>query len=341
MKMSEFKYNLPEEKIAKYPPLERGTTKLLVLDRETGSVKHDNYADVLEYIQKEDIVVLNETKVEKRRIFFQSKKGRVHEILFLNHLGNGDWDCLVKGARYVRAGDILSSDDGKISVEVMQRSGDGFIIHPLCKGGAQEIFDEFGHTPIPPYMKRKDTADDYIRYNTVFGRLDGSVASPTASLNLTEELLQRIEKRGITIVKLELKVGWGTFAPIREEDIEDHQIHEEEITLTSGSANAINLVKKQGGKVWAFGTTVARALESCSDEEGYLKAYSGTTNLYIYPGYKWRVVNHLVTNFHMPDSSLILLVSSFAGKELIQKAYKIALENDYKFLSYGDSMLII
>jgi S-adenosylmethionine:tRNA ribosyltransferase-isomerase len=226
-------------------------------------------------------------------------------------------------------------------LQIVKKSEKGVIVKLLSDLNPKEVFEKAGHTPIPPYMKRDDTEEDFERYNTVFGKYFGSVASPTASLNLTEDLLEKIKKKGIKIAKVELKVGWGTFAPVREENIEDHEIHEEEISLSLTSADIINETIKNGGDVWVFGTTVARLLESCATKDGFVEAYEGSTNLYIYPGYEWKIVNHLITNFHMPDSSLILLVSSFAGKELIKKAYDEALENEYMLLSYGDSMLII
>ncbi len=337
--MSDFKYNLPEEKIAQFPPKERGTSKLLVLDRESGKIGHKRYFNVLEYIKSGDVVVLNETKVEKRRTFFLRETGKRVEILFLNHTEDRKWYCLVRGARFLNEGEILHDEyDGNIKVRVSSRLDNGFLIEPYL-GDAEDIFNKVGHTPIPPYMKRSDTPEDYLRYNTTFARLNGSVAAPTASLNLTSEILEEMQSKGVKIVKVELKIGWGTFAPIREENIEEHSIHEEEINITKETADIINEAKSSGHDIWAFGTTVARTLESCNSPR--VCEYSGLTKLYIYPGYKWRVVDHLVTNFHMPDSSLILLVSSFAGKENIKRAYEEALENDYKFLSYGDSMLII
>jgi len=339
--MSEFTYNLPEERIAKFPPKERGTTKLLIVDRKNKKLEHRNYFNIPEYIKEGDVIVLNETKVEKRRTYFITAKGRRLEILFLNRIGDGRWYCLIKGARYVHIEDILTAEeDENIRIQVSERSGDGFLVTSLNESG-EEIFDKVGHTPIPPYLKRTDTPDDYSRYNTIFARILGSVAAPTASLNLTDEILAQIQQKGAKIAKVELKVGWGTFAPIREENIEDHEIHKEEICISADSASMINEAKKAGKKIWAFGTTVARTLESVSDEKGLVHEYSGETNLYIYPGYTWKCVDHLTTNFHMPDSSLMLLVSSFAGKDLIKKAYQEALEKDYKFLSYGDSMLIL
>jgi len=341
MKMSDFTYNLPEEKIAKFPPSKRGTTKLLVADRKSGEMIDQKYSDIPKYLQKGDIVVLNETKVEKRRTFFKTSSGRKVEILFLNKVEDGQWYCLIGGSKHTKEGDILTSyEDENINVEVGKKEGDGFFVYPKGLSG-EEIFTKVGHTPIPPYMKRNDTQEDYVRYNTVFARMGDSVAAPTASLNLTKEILKEIKDKGCQQTFIELQVGWGTFAPVREENIEDHKLHTEKITVSKKTVESINTVRKNGGKVWAFGTTVARTLESVSDENGFVSEYSGDTNLYIYPGYKWKCVDHLITNFHMPDSSLILLVSSFAGKDLIQKAYSHALTNDYKFLSYGDSMLIL
>ena len=342
MKMSEFTYNLPEERIAKFPPKERGTTKLLVLDRKERSITHRKYSDCVEYIKEGDVVVLNETKVEKRRTYFLDNKERTHEVLFLNQQQDGNWFCLIKKSKQLNEKDILINLVCKeIQLQIVKKSEKGVIVKLLSDLNPKEVFEKAGHTPIPPYMKRDDTEEDFERYNTVFGKYFGSVASPTASLNLTEDLLEKIKKKGIKIAKVELKVGWGTFAPVREENIEDHEIHEEEISLSLTSADIINETIKNGGDVWVFGTTVARLLESCATKDGFVEAYEGSTNLYIYPGYEWKIVNHLITNFHMPDSSLILLVSSFAGKELIKKAYDEALENEYMLLSYGDSMLII
>lgn len=338
MKMSEFKYNLPQEKIAKFPPKKRGTTKLLVLDRKTGDILHNTYSDIVEYIKEGDVIVLNETKVEKRRTFFQTEKGRELEVLFLNHTEDGNWYCLIKGGRYVEDGDILK--DGEIEIQIVGRKDNGFLVKPLNME-AEDIFKNVGHTPIPPYMKRKDNSDDYIRYNTVFARLEGSVAAPTASLNLTSEILAQIQKKGVKIAKIELEVGWGTFAPVREENIEDHKIHSEKISVGKDTVEMVNEARKNGKNIWAFGTTVTRTLESVSDEDGFIHEFEGNTDLYIYPGYKWKCVDHMVTNFHMPDSSLLLLVSSFAGTQLTKRVYDEALEKDYKFLSYGDSMLVI
>ncbi len=336
MKRSEFTYNLPKELIAKYPPKERGHSNLLVLDRKTGDITHDKYFNLPNYIKEGDVVVLNETKVLNCRTFFLTARGQRVEVLFLEERGEEAWYCLIGRAKRVRIGDVLQCEE--ITVEILSREGDGFVVK-FDKGSSVELFSKYGHTPLPPYMKRDDEQEDKERYNTVFSSIPGAVAAPTASLNLTEEILGEMEKRGARICKIELRVGWGTFSPVREENIEQHVIHKEYINVSKDSVECINQCK---GRVWAFGTTVARAVESAySKESKRVEPYSGDTDLYIYPGYNWEVIDTLVTNFHMPDSSLILLVSSFGGKENIQRAYEEAIRGGrYKFLSYGDSMLI-
>ena len=345
MKISEFEYNLPEKLIAQYPPKERGTSNLLVLDGVNNKMKDMKYYDIPKFIKAGDVVVLNETKVLNSRTYFLSPSNKRVEVLFLENLEEDTWFVLIGRAKNVNIGDILKneiSDDVKILVK--ERKENGFLIK-FVDGTSDELFKNYGHTPLPPYMKRGDEESDKVRYNTVFSEVPGSVAAPTASLNLTNEILRDIQKNGAEIAKIELKVGWGTFAPIREEDVEDHVIHEEYISVREETAERINKAIREGKRIWAFGTTVARTLESVAylDKESgkYLvSAFEGKTDLYIYPGYEWKIVNILVTNFHMPDSSLILLVSSFAGKDNIKKAYDHAINKEYKFLSYGDSMLI-
>lgn len=345
MKIDEFKYNLPEELIAQFPPKERGTTNLLVLDKESEQIEDRKYYNIPGYIKQGDVVVLNETKVLNSRTYFVTPKGKKVEVLFLEEQSEGNWFALIGRARNVKFGDILVNDKGEdIEVLVKERKDNGFIV-VFKNGKASVLFDKYGHTPLPPYMRREDLESDKERYNTVFSNVPGAVAAPTASLNLTEKIIDRIKKKGAKVVKIDLRVGWGTFAPIREENIEDHEIHREHIDITEDTVSAINEAIMNGANVWSFGTTVARTLESVAymDKKSgkYLvKSYSGYTDLYIYPGYEWKIVDTLVTNFHMPDSSLILLVSSFAGQENIKKAYAHAIKNKYKFLSYGDSMLV-
>jgi S-adenosylmethionine:tRNA ribosyltransferase-isomerase len=267
-------------------------------------------------------------------------KGREVEVLFLNK-EDDNWFCLIGGGRYVNDGDILiAKDNENIKIKVLSKKHRGYLIQILGNISSFKIFDTIGHTPLPPYMKRKDQKEDQVRYNTIFSKIPGSSAAPTASLNLTDEIIKNIKKKGAKILKIELQVGWGTFAPIREENIEDHKIHEEYINISKKIVETINKAKSSGKEVWAFGTTVVRALETASSG-GKLEPYSGKTNLYIYPGYQFKTVDHLVTNFHQPDSTLILLVSAFIGIDATKKLYNIALEKNYKFLSYGDSMLIL
>jgi len=335
MKISEFKYNLTDDLIAKYPPKERGTSNLLVLDRENGNIEHRGYLNIPEYIKEGDIVVLNKTKVLSCRTYFLNSKGKRVEVLFLENRGKNQWFCLIGRAKDVKSNELLFCNEFNILID--SREDNGFLV-TFVNGDAYALFEKYGHTPLPPYMRRDDESDDKERYNTVFSSTPGAVAAPTASLNLTNEILEDIKKRGARILEIELRIGWGTFAPVREENIEDHKIHEEYIHVSKVVIDEINRCR---GRVWAFGTTVARALESCySKKEGKLVEYKGLTNLYIYPGYEWKIVDVLVTNFHMPDSSLILLVSSFGGKENIKKGYNEAIDKGYKFLSYGDSMLI-
>jgi len=345
MKIDEFKYNLPEELIAQFPPEKRGTTNLLVLDKVNGRLEDRKYYNIPDYINEDDVVVLNETKVLNSRTYFLTPKEKRVEVLFLEDIFKGRWLVLIGRARNVRIGDVLvNEEDQNTKVVVKERKENGFVVE-FQEGSPYELFGNYGHTPLPPYIGREDLESDKERYNTVFSNIPGAVAAPTASLNLTEQIIQNIKDKGAKIVKIDLRVGWGTFAPIREEEIEEHQIHEEHIEINEETATIINQAILGHGRVWAFGTTVARTLESVAYKEKesgrYLvKSYSGYTDLYIYPGYEWKIVDTLVTNFHMPDSSLILLVSSFAGKENIKRAYQHAIGNRYRFLSYGDSMLI-
>lgn len=275
------------------------------------------------------------------RTFFVTPKGRGIEVLFLNKEGD-NWFVLIGGGKYVTDGDIITAkEDGSVQIKVVNKKGRGYLVEILEGLEAEEIFKRVGHTPLPPYMHREDEKDDSERYNTVFSKREGASAAPTASLNLTEDILKEIKEKGAQIVKVELRVGWGTFAPIKEENIEDHEIHKEYINISQEVVDKINGAKVRGGDIWAFGTTVMRTLESVVDKDGILHPFSGDTQLYIYPGFEFKVVDHLITNFHQPDSTLILLVSAFAGIDEIKKAYNEALENDYKFLSYGDSMLIL
>lgn len=348
MKTSLFYYNLPTDRIALFPPRERGTTNLLVLDRKKNCMEHRKYFDVVDYIKPGDIVVLNSTKVDKVRVFLENKRnGKEIQCIFLNKIFLGDktdetWEALLGRIKDIKEGDVLESQSGFVTVG--KRITEGIFQIRAEKGVVDEIVKTTGHIPLPPYIKRKDTKSDIKRYNTVFAKIVGSAASPTASINITPSMLERLKEKGAEIAEVELKVGWGTFAPIRSEKIEDHKIHSEHIKISKQAAEKINKVIKEGGHVWAFGTTVSRTLESCAiKKEGrcFVKPFEGETSLYIYPGYEWKIVNHMITNFHAPNGSLIVLVSSFVGYDNVMKAYEEAIERKYNFLSYGDSMLII
>ncbi len=351
MKLKEFEYDLPEDLIAQDPPRKRGQSRLLVLDKETGRIQHKRYYDIPAFIKPGDVVVLNQTKVLKARVFPEVKRtGRKVEVLFLHalnkdkrdsyrkNLADGKWDIwygLVGRARHVKVGDTLNIGEAEIRILDREPGARGFIL------AAKKVFSlmqEYGHVPLPPYIKREDTKKDRERYNTVFAEDAKSVAAPTASLNLTENILSRIKKAGASIAYVRLNVGWGTFAPVDTENIEDFNIHAEYIDMPRESVDIINNAK---GRIWAFGTTVVRTLESVAVGDGEVKEYKGETDLYIYPPYELKVVDVLVTNFHAPQTSLVMLVSAFGGKENVLSAYESAKQAEYKFLSYGDSMLII
>lgn len=323
----------------------------MVLGRKSGSIEHRMYADLPNYIKKDDVIVLNKTKVLLARIFPEVQRtGRQVEVLFLNKLPDAKvssslqpcdyknmefWYCLIGRARHVKIGDILVIGDFKIHIVDREKGSPGFIV---AGDSFKKIMETDGHVPLPPYIRRKDEESDKIRYNTIFAQMEGAVAAPTASLNLTEDILCGVKKVGAKVCYVNLTVGWGTFAPVNTIEVEDFGIHSEFIEIPRKTADIVNNCR---GRVWAFGTTVVRTLESASSARGKIKEFSGETNLFVYPGHDFKVVDVLVTNFHVPASSLIMLVSAFAGRKNLLCAYKDAVDQKYRFLSYGDSMLII
>lgn len=354
MKTAAFEYNLPEELIANSAPPKRGSTRLMLLNRANKIIEHRAYADIPDYVQKGDVLVLNKTKVIKARVKgVVQRNGRKVECLFLKPRQElHGWEALIGYARYVKIGDQINLTEksaGSIKVIGREKGSDAFIVQ--AEGiSHDDLFDKYGEVPLPAYIKRNATKEDEERYNTIFAKNKGSVAAPTASLNLTDKILREIELKGCKIVYVDLTVGWGTFAPVRVENIEEHKIHSEHFSISEESANVINQAIINGGKVWAFGTTVTRVLESVAykssddsnpDSHFLVAAKEGETDIFIYPGYQFKIVNHLVTNLHAPKSSLIMLVSAFAGHQFIMSAYQEAIDKEYKFLSYGDSMLII
>jgi len=343
MKTTDFNYDLPEKYIAQYPPKVRGTTNLLVLSKETGEIQHSNYSKLDEFLNPGDCVVLNDTKVIPARLFATDleKRKRV-ELFLLKNINPAEnvWEVLIGGAKKVRNEQFLLLEDGQTQVEIIQnKHGKPRLIR--FPTSAEEVATKTGHIPLPPYIKREDTADDVKRYQTVFAKEAGAVAAPTASLNFTGDLIERLKKKNIKIVYVTLHVGWDTFVPIKEEHIEEHEIHSEWFSIEKKDAEIINRVRKNGGKIVAVGTTVTRVLETVSDENGYVEPFTGESRIFIYPGYKFKCVDILLTNFHAPETTVLLLTAAFSGKDNLLKAYKEAKENEYKFLSYGDSMLIV
>lgn len=353
MQISELDYNLPKELIAFYPPKVRGTSNLMVIDRKSKSIDHKRYSDLPDYLYSHDVIVLNKTKVMNSRLYFVASSGRRHELLFLESLkasdcyrvpeGHDIWKVLISRSRKLSEGDLLLLENDKQVELRVKRRLEPEMWEVVANTGMMDIFDIYGHVPLPSYIKREDVESDKERYNTVFGTVQGSVAAPTASLNLTEEIFTRIRQKGVNIAKVTLNIGWGTFSPIRVERIEDHPIHEEWISIDQQNADIVNNCREEGGKVIAIGTTAARTLETVAALWGKdkLRPYEGKTDLYIYPGYDWKVVDSLLTNFHAPRTTLLSMISSCMGHELMMRVYDEAIEKGYRFLSYGDSSLII
>jgi S-adenosylmethionine:tRNA ribosyltransferase-isomerase len=340
MKVSDFDYLLPEEKIAKYPPLERGSTRLLVLDRHTGAVEHSRYAALDAFLQPGDLLVLNNTRVVRARLFVSKSTGAHIELMLLEK--HDDDQSLVLYRGRVKKNDQLETNGHKLLVTDLVEHGVARI-EMLDGGLLTDLFDTFGEVPIPPYLKRDAEDVDRERYQTVFAALPGSVAAPTASLNMTQELLDRLRSKGVDIVTLTLHVGLGTFLPVRVESFQEHVMHREFYTIPAESLEKIRKVKASKGRVVAVGTTVTRALEHAwerAEEFSGADVLTGEADIFIYPGYQFRSIDALLTNFHAPRSTVLMLTSAFAGPDNLRNAYAEALEKGYAFLSYGDSMLI-
>ncbi len=345
MLTSKFDYQLPESLIAKFPPKNRGEARLLVLDRAKKSWEHHVYRDIPGYMNNGDTAVINVTRVEKKRFALLPKEGSGEvEILILYPIDSTQqvWNAIVgKANRIFKKGirsATLETKDKKFHLDV-ERFGE-FVRVDFGDIDLREFTQVYGQVPIPPYLKRDAVEEDEKRYNTVFARVTGSSAAPTASLNLNAKILENVRDRDCKIAEVVLDIGWGTFAPVRSDNIEEHQIHHEHYSINRENAEMINRSKMNKKDIWAFGTTSARVLETVA-YKNRVKAQEGWTELFIYPGYQWKLVDHLITNFHAPRSSLLAMVASFAGYELIMSAYQEALEQGYKFLSYGDSMLIL
>lgn len=340
MRVEDFDYNLPEELIAQKPLEKRDSSKLLVLDKNTGEIEHKHFYDVLDYLEEGDTLVLNDTKVLPARLIgTKEETNAVIEILLLKNIKEDDWECLVKPARRIKVGTVVSFGKGKLKAKCIKEDNEGIRHFTLIyEGILLEILEELGSMPLPPYIHEK--LKDQSRYQTVYAKEVGSAAAPTAGLHFTNELLNKIVEKGINIAYVTLHVGLGTFRPVSVEKIEDHEMHSEYYHMTRDVAELLNKTKANGHKIIAVGTTSTRTIETIMTKYGKFTECSGWTNIFIYPGYEFKGINRLITNFHLPKSTLVMLVSALAGKENIMRAYYEAIDNEYRFFSFGDAMLI-
>lgn len=342
MNKEDFNYELPEELIAQDPLSDRSSSRLMVLDKETGEIKHKIFRDITAYINPGDCLVINDTKVIPARLIGERVgTGAAIEVLLLKRIPdrNDIWEVLVKPGKKAKVGTQISFGDGKLVATVIDIVEEGNRwVQFTYNGIFEEILDELGQMPLPPYITHK--LEDQTRYQTVYAKYEGSAAAPTAGLHFTKELLEQIKEKGATVVSVTLHVGLGTFRPVKEENILAHHMHSEFYMISEEAANTINETKRNGGKIISVGTTSTRTLESAAKEDGSLEACSGWTEIFIYPGYQFKVVDSLITNFHLPESTLIMLVSALAGRENVLKAYRTAVEEKYRFFSFGDAMFI-
>lgn len=340
MKRQDFYYELPEELIAQDPLEDRSSSRLLVLDKESGAVSHHVFKDVIDYLNEGDCLVINDTKVLPARLI-GAKVGTDAkiEVLLLKRKENNIWETLVKPGKKAKIGTKISFGDGLLMGEVVDIVEEGNrLIQFIYEGIFEEILDQLGQMPLPPYITHH--LEDKNRYQTVYAEHTGSAAAPTAGLHFTPELLEKIEKKGVDIARVTLHVGLGTFRPVKVDEITDHHMHSEFFQIEEEAAEKINRAKDTGKKVICVGTTSCRTVESAADETGHLKACSGWTEIFIYPGYQFKVLDSLITNFHLPESTLVMLVSALAGREHVLAAYEEAVKERYRFFSFGDAMLI-
>ena len=340
MKVSDFDFYLPEELIAQCPLKERDSSRFMVVDRKTGEIEHKVFHDVIDYLEKGDTLVLNNTRVMPARLIGEKEEtGGKIEFLLLKRIEGDKWECLAKPGKKAKVGAMFTFGEGKLKAVVREIGLEGNrVIEFIYNGIFEEILDELGQMPLPPYIHER--LDDRERYQTVYSKEKGSAAAPTAGLHFTEDLLEKIREKGVNIAFVTLHVGLGTFRPVKVESIDEHIMHSEYYELDEENAKIINDTKKRGNRVIAVGTTSTRTLETIGNENGEVRAQSGWTNIFIFPGYKFNIVDALITNFHLPESTLIMLVSALAGKENIMNAYKKAVEEKYRFFSFGDSMFI-
>lgn len=340
MKVSDFDYELPQELIAQVPIKDRSASRLMVLNRENKAIEDKIFKDIIDYLKPGDCLVRNNTKVIPARLYGIKEETGVHiEFLLLKRIEGDVWEVMVHPGRRLKIGTKVIFGDGLLKAEILEMmEGGNRKVKFEYEGIFNEILDQIGLMPLPPYIKEK--LDDKSRYQTVYAKYEGSAAAPTAGLHFTEELLEKIKEKGIEIANVTLHVGIGTFRPVKVENIEEHDMHSEHYYIKAEDAEKINNTKKNGGRIIAVGTTSCRVLESVADENGLVKETEGDTSIFIYPGYKFKCIDCLITNFHLPESTLIMLVSALAGKDYIMKAYKHAVEEKYRFFSFGDAMFI-
>ena len=341
MKTSDFYYDLPKELIAQDPLEDRSSSRLLHLSMKDGSMEHRHFTDILDYLNEGDCLVINDTRVIPARLYgHKEETGALIEILLLKRHENDIWECLVKPGKKARPGAKITFGDGILKGEIIDIVDEGNrLIQFHYDGIFEEILDQLGEMPLPPYITHK--LKDKNRYQTVYAKNDGSAAAPTAGLHFTKELLEQVKAKGVKIAHVTLHVGLGTFRPVKVDDVEQHHMHSEFYMVEEDQAKLINDTKKAGGRVISVGTTSCRTLESATGEDGILLAGSGWTEIFIYPGYRFKMIDGLITNFHLPESTLMMLVSALAGKENIMAAYEEAVRQKYRFFSFGDAMLIL
>ncbi len=339
MKVSDFKYELPEELIAQTPIEKRDESRLMVLHREGKTIEHKKFKNIIEYLEPGDVLVRNNTKVIPARIYGKKETGANVEFLLLNNIEGDIWESIVRPGNKLHVGTKVIFENGLLEAEILEvMPGGTRKVQFKYKGIFNEILDKIGLMPLPPYIHEE--LKDKDRYQTVYAKYEGSAAAPTAGLHFTPELLEEIQNKGIEIANVTLHVGIGTFRPVKEETVEKHQMHSEHYYIKQEDAEKINRAKQNGKRVIAVGTTSCRVLETIADENGHVEATEGDTKIFIYPGYKFKILDGLITNFHLPESTLLMLVSSLAGKDFIMNAYEEAVKKKYRFFSFGDAMAI-
>ena len=341
MKLSEFDFDLPEELIAQHPVEQRDTSRLMVVNRENGTIEHKHFYDIIDYLKPGDVLVRNNTKVIPARLFGIKEETQGHvEVLLLKELRKDTWECLCGNARIVKIDTVITFGDGRLKAKCIEIKDEGIrIFKMIYEGIFYEILDQLGTMPLPPYIKEK--LEDQNRYQTVYAKIEGSAAAPTAGLHFTDEINQKMIDKGIDILDVCLHVGLGTFRPVKVDNVLEHHMHSEFYMIDEETANQLNKAKKEGRRIIAVGTTSTRTLEANMKKYGEFKATSENTDIFIYPGYEFQAIDCLITNFHLPKSTLLMLISAFASKDLIFKAYHEAIEERYRFFSFGDSMLIL